>query len=83
MERVAYRGLELACTTGHGGNVTLEISNDGGFTWGSPLIRSLGATGQWMQPVRWHMLGSARDRVFRIRCSDAVPFNIHGATVNA
>lgn len=83
MERVAYRGLELACTTGHGGNVTLEISNDGGFTWGSPLIRSLGVTGQWMQPVRWHMLGSARDRVFRIRCSDDVPFNVHAATVNA
>lgn len=83
MERVAYRSLELACTTGHGGNVTLQISNDGGFTWGSPLLRSLGATGQWMQRIRWLMLGSARDRVFRLRCSDAVPFNIHGATVNA
>jgi hypothetical protein len=81
MERVVYRGLELACTTGHGGNVTLEISNDGGHTFGSPLIRGLGATGQWMHRVRWLLLGSARDRVFRIRCSDAVPFAIHGATV--
>lgn len=83
MERVAYRSLELACTTGHGGNITLEISNDGGLTWGSPLIRSLGATGRWMERIRWHLLGSARDRVFRLRCSDAVPFNIHGATVEA
>jgi hypothetical protein len=27
------------------------------------------------------MLGTAHDRVFRIRCSDAVPFNIHAAAV--
>lgn len=81
MEEVKYPGLELACTTGHGGNVTLELSNNGGFTFGPALIRSLGATGRWMQRVRWMMLGSARDRVFRIRCTDAVPFNIHGATV--
>lgn len=81
MEPVVYTGLELACTTGHGGNVTLEISNDGGFNFGPPLLRSLGAIGRWMQRVRWFPLGSARDRVFRLRCTDAVPFNIHGATV--
>jgi hypothetical protein len=81
MEPVTYTGLELACTTGHGGNVTLEISNDGGFNFGPPLLRSLGAIGRWMQRVRWFPLGSARDRVFRLRCTDAVPFNIHGATV--
>ena len=82
-EPVAYRSLELACTTGHGGTVTLEISNDGGFTFGAPLLRSLGVVGRWMQRVRWQPLGSARDRVFRIRCSDAVPLVIHAAAVDA
>jgi hypothetical protein len=80
---VTYRGLELACTSGHGGNITLEISNDGGFTFGPPLIRSLGAVGRWMQRVRWLMLGAARDRVFRLRCSDAVPLTIHAAAVDS
>jgi hypothetical protein len=37
--------------------------------------------GRWMQKVRWMMLGTAYDRVFRLRCSDAVPFNLHAAAV--
>jgi hypothetical protein len=82
-EPISYRGLELACSTGNGGNVTLEISNDGGSVYGPPLLRSLGATGQRMQRVRWMGLGSSRDRVFRLRVSDAVPFSIHAAAVDA
>jgi len=82
MEPITYRSLELACTTGYGGNVTLEISNDGGFTFGPMLMRSLGATGQWMQKIRWMLLGTANDRVFRIRCSDPVPFNIYAVAVD-
>jgi hypothetical protein len=83
MEPVSYRGLELVCSSGAGGNVTLEISNDGGFNFGAPLLRALGVTGRWMQRVRWLMLGASRDRVFRIRCTDAVPFSIHDAAVDA
>ena len=85
LEPVAYRGLELACTTGGptAGNITLECSNDGGFTWGAPLQRSLGAIGRWMHRVRWLLLGAARDRVFRLRCSDAVALTIHQGTVDA
>ena len=83
MEPITYAGLELACSTGYGGSVTLELSNDGGKNFGPPLIRSLGAIGRWMQKIRWVMLGTAYDRVFRIRCSDAVPFNIHAAAVDS
>lgn len=81
MEPITFAALELACTTGYGGNVTLQLSNDGGATFGPPLMRSLGAVGRWMQRIRWMMLGTAYDRVFRIRCSDAVPFNMHAAAV--
>jgi hypothetical protein len=35
-----------------------------------------------MQRVRWLGLGAAVNRVFRIRCSDDVPFAIHSATVD-
>lgn len=82
-ELMTFRSLELACTTGHGGNVTLEISNDGGYTFGPPLMRSLGVEGRRMQRVRWHFLGASRDRVFRLKCSDDVPFNLHSANVDA
>ncbi len=83
MEPVVYRGLELACSTGYGGSITLEVSNDGGFTFGTPLLRSLGDIGQWMRRIRWILLGTARDRVFRLRVSDAVPLVITAAAVDA
>lgn len=82
-EPMTFRSLELLCTTGEGGSVTLEASNDGGYVYGPPLLRSLGVEGRRMQRIRWHFLGSARDRVFRLRCTDDVKFNIHGATVDA
>ncbi len=84
LEPTCYRGLELAMTTGStlAGNVTLEISNDGGYTFGTPLLRSLGAIGRVMQRVRWLGLGTAINRVFRIRVSDNVPFGIHQASVS-
>ena len=82
-EPMSFRSLELMCTTGQGGNVTLEVSNDGGYTFGPPLIRSLGVTGRRMQRVRWHFLGASRDRVFRLRCTDDAAFNIHSANLDA
>jgi hypothetical protein len=83
MEPISYRGLELSLATGAGGSVTLEISNDGGVTFGPKLLRSMGVTGRWMQRVRWLGLGTAISRVFRVRCSDDVPFALHGAAVDA
>ncbi len=82
MEPISYMGLEVLMASGNGGNVTLEISNDGGYTFGAPLLRSLGATGRYMQRVRWLGLGTAYDRVFRIRCSDNVPFALHAANLD-
>lgn len=82
LQPITFNELELACTTGYGGNVTLEISNNGGKSFGPMLLRSLGAIGRWMQEIRWFPLGTAKDRVFRLRCSDAVPFNIHAAVVD-
>ena len=81
MQPITFNALQLACSTGSGGNVSLELSNDGGATFGPPLLRSLGAVGRFMQRIRWMPLGTAFDRVFRLRCSDAVPFNIHAAVL--
>ena len=83
LEPVNYRGLEVSMTTGNGGAVTLEISNDGGAGWGSPLRRSLGAIGRRMERIRWLGLGSAVDRVFRLRWLGAGPTTIYSASVDA
>ena len=83
MDLLSFYGLELSMNTGYGGVVTLEISNDGGKTFGPMLLRSLGVIGRWMQKVRWLGLGAAYNRVFRIRVSDDVPFSIYSATVDA
>jgi hypothetical protein len=54
----------------------LDISDDGGNTWLSLPYKGLGLTGQYRNVVRWTRLGQARDRVYRVRVSDAVPFHI-------
>lgn len=83
LEPMNHRSVEVACTTGYGGNLSLLVSNDGGSVFGPPLTKSLGATGRRMERLRWHFLGSSHDRVYRLRCSDAVPLTIHSATVDA
>jgi hypothetical protein len=85
LEPTSYRGLEISAKTGATtpGVITLQISNDGGNNFGPPLLRSLGAAGRFMERIRWLGLGSAINRVFRIRCSDNVPFAIYSASVDA
>lgn len=46
--------------------VSLRWSDDGGNTWGSPLILPLGATGAFYTSLLWQQLGYSRDRVFEI-----------------
>lgn len=83
LEPVSYLGLEVAAKTGSGSGVmTLEISNDGGYVWNAPLPRGLGAVGRRTLRLRWLGLGSAANRVFRLRCSDDVPWSIYSATVS-
>jgi hypothetical protein len=47
--------------------VMLQISKDGGQTWGSEFWRSLGRIGQFKKRVIWYRLGTARNFVFRIK----------------
>jgi hypothetical protein len=82
LEPVSYRGVEFSCKTGYGGQIALELSNDGGNNFGPPLLRPLGATGRWMERVRWNALGTAHNRVFRLWQSDAVPFALYSAVVD-
>lgn len=59
--------------------VELEYSDDGGANWTFLPRRELGRTGEFSKLVRWHRLGSSRNRVYRLSCSDAVPFKLMNA----
>jgi hypothetical protein len=61
--------------------VMLRMSNDGGKTWGTEMMRSTGKIGEYGKRVRWDRLGRARRRVFEISTSDPVPYRITGATI--
>lgn len=80
-ERVAFPPLVLDCTLGNGASVMLRYSNDGGTNFGPWLTRSVGALGKYKGRVQWSRMGSARDRVWHIRMTDAQPFNPVGSSL--
>jgi len=54
----------------------LDFSNDGGHTWSSEswaLADNIaGSIGEYKTRVKWNRLGSARDRIFRVKMTDPV-----------
>ena len=65
-------GTGLSSGQGSDPVITLEISRDGGHSWGSPIHASIGALGQYRTRAQWARLGMARDFVFRLTISDPV-----------
>lgn len=85
LQRVFFDRFELDTTPGQALSgaplVSMRYSNDGGVTWGSWTTRELGSIGEYNQRLRWLRCGSARDRVWQVRCTDNAPFSIIGAHV--
>lgn len=52
--------------------ILLEISYDGGMTWGRQRAASVGREGQYNLRVRWQSNGSGRDVAFRVTMSDPI-----------
>lgn len=78
-ERKTFDSFQVLTDTGVTGSAMLRYSNDGGATWGDWRQRSLGVAGRQKDRLIWNRCGSARDRVWQVRCTDAVPFSIVGA----
>ncbi len=57
----------------------LQVSRDGGRTYGAELWQSLGALGQYSLRAIWRRLGRARDFTFRLRVTDRVALRIVNA----
>lgn len=63
--------------------VMLQVSRDGGHTFGNELWTTLGAAGNYRTRVVWRRLGRARDFVFRFRVVDPVKAVFIGASMDA
>lgn len=44
----------------------LQVSKDGGKTWGLPFTTTMGKAGEYTRRARFNRLGSGRDMVFRV-----------------
>jgi len=89
-----WQGMETVCVdefdldvragvglqTGQGDNpqVMLQLSKDGGNTWGNEHWRSFGRIGRYAQRVAWRNLGRSRSLVVRLVISDPVQVVIAG-----
>jgi hypothetical protein len=61
----------------------LQISRDGGLTWGTEKFAPIGQQGNYLARARWLRNGRAKDFVFKFRISDPVYPVIAGAWVDA
>jgi hypothetical protein len=77
------KGVGLATGQGSDPQVMIQISRDGGETWGAERWCSLGQVGKYMQRVAVRRCGSGRDFVFRIRISDPVKRVLAGLSIRA
>lgn len=73
-------GLGLASGQGRDPTLMLQVSDDGGKTWGSERWRSAGAQGAYTTRVIWNRCGASRDRVYRLVVTDPVPWRIASAS---
>lgn len=67
----------VGLTSGQGSNpqVMMQVSRDGGRTFGAERWKTLGMAGQYKSPrVKYDRLGDARDFVFMWTMTDPVPF---------
>jgi len=65
-------GVGLSTGQGEDPKVMLQVSKDGGHTWGNELWAPIGRIGEYRTRSAWRRLGRARDWLFRLRVTDPV-----------
>ena len=63
------------------GQVSLEISRDGGHTWTAQKWRGLGLSGDYDKRVQWRGLGQAQQVACRIRIDEPADFQVNSTAV--
>lgn len=75
-------GVGLVSGQGSDPQMMLQVSVDGGHTFGTEIWTTMGKIGEYMSRARWTRLGSARDFVFRLAITDPVKRVITGVFIN-
>lgn len=65
-------GVGLVSGQGSDPQIMLQISRDGGHTWGAEVWRSFGQIGKYRARAVWNALGRARDWTMKFRITDPV-----------
>lgn len=76
-------GVGLAAGQGVDPQVMIQVSRDGGRTWGAEIWLPLGKVGEYKKRIATRRLGTARDFVFRIAMTDPVKFVLTGLGLRA
>jgi hypothetical protein len=76
-------GVGLVDGQGEDPQVMLQISKDGGKTFGTELWASLGMIGKYLTRLVWRRLGLARDWTFKLRITDPCKVVITYAAMRA
>lgn len=66
------QGVGLAGGQGSHPQIMLQVSRDGGFTYGDEMWTTFGAQGEFLRRAEWRRLGVSRNYVFKFRISDPV-----------
>lgn len=69
-------GLGVQAGQGVNPRVALSWSNDGGHTWSNEYWENVGVQGAYHLRAQWRRLGRARDRVYRVRMTDPIPWRL-------
>lgn len=78
---LAKTGQGLTSGTGLSPQLMMRYSKDMGYTWSAETVRSLGATGNYSQEIRWNRLGYGKRWLFEFRVSDPIDFALIDASV--
>ncbi len=81
-ELILERGVGLVSGQGSDPIIMLQLSIDGGRTFGTEIWEHIGKSGDFLQKIQWNGLGRASEFIIRIKTSDPVPYCIHGANAD-
>lgn len=74
-------GVGLASGQGSNPQIMMQISRDGGHTYGAERWVTMGAIGNYRTRARWYRNGQARDWTFKFRIADPIKRVILGSSM--
>ncbi len=82
LEVYAETGVGVQSGQGSDPQIMLQVSKDGGHTYGNEEWRSLGAAGNYTARARWNRLGTGRIWTFKLKITDPIPVTLLNAYIS-